>query len=145
MADAVKLPDPVALVKAPKSGLRLDVEAGRHKFNADELPAIGGSDSGPSPLQLLLSSLGACTAMTLRLYAERKKWPLAEVDVKLRLSKVPVDAGDPAKGQADHILREVKLEGALDDEMRTRLMEVANKCPVHKMLSPGVRIETKAV
>lgn len=145
MAETVKLPDPVAVVKAPKSGLRLEIETGKHHILADELPLVGGTDAGPAPLQYLLASLGACTAMTLRLYSDRKKWPLQDVDVKLKLSKVPVDAADPAKGQADHILREIRLSGALDDEMRTRLMEVANKCPVHKMLSPGVKIETKAI
>ncbi|MCE9583030.1 MAG: OsmC family protein [Planctomycetes bacterium] len=145
MAETVKLPDPVAVVKAPKSGLRLEIETGKHHIIADEMPAIGGTDMGPSPTQYLLSSLGACTAMTLRIYSERKKWPLLDVDVKLKYSKVPADAADPTKGQVDHILREIRLTGALDDEMKTRLMEVANKCPVHKMLSPGVRIETKAL
>ena len=145
MADAVKLPDPVAVVKAPKAGLRLEVETGKHRLVADELPAIGGTDAGPAPLQYLLTSLGACTAMTLRLYSERKKWPLQDVDVKLTLSKAPVDAADPSKGQAERIVREIRLSGPLDDEMRTRLMEVANKCPVHKMLSAGVKIETSSL
>ena len=143
MAEPVKQPDPVVTVKAPKSGLRLDLQAGKHHLVADEMPAIGGTDTGPSPYQLLLSALGACTAMTLRVYSDRKKWPLEDVDVKLTLSKVNADAADPAKGQVDRIVREIRLSGPLDDEMRTRLMEVANKCPVHKTLSASARIETK--
>lgn len=145
MAEVAKLPDPVVVVKAPKTGLRLDVEAGKHRLVADELPAIGGTDTGPSPYQLLLAALGACTAMTLRVYSARKKWPLEDVEVKLSLSKVAVDAADPAKGQTDRIVREIRLSGPLDDEMRTRLMEVANKCPVHKTLSASAQIETKSL
>ncbi|MEK7466906.1 MAG: OsmC family protein [Planctomycetota bacterium] len=143
MAEIAKLPDPVVVVKAPKTGLRLDIEAGKHRLVADELPAIGGTDTGPSPYQLLLSALGACTAMTLRVYSERKKWPLEEVEVRLTQSKVILDPADPKSGQADRIVREIRLTGPLDDEMRTRLMEVANKCPVHKTLSVGAKIETK--
>lgn len=145
MAETAKMPDPVVVVKAPKTGLRLEIETAKHRLVADELPAIGGTDTGPSPFQYLLTSLGACTAMTLRLYSERKKWPLTEVDVTLTISKVPVDAADPTKGQTDRIVREIRLTGALDDEMKSRLLDVANKCPVHKLLSPGARIETKAV
>ena len=143
MAEVAKLPDPVVVVKGPKTGLRLNVEAGKHRLVADELPAIGGTDAGPSPYHLLLSALGACTAMTLRVYAGRKTWPLEDVEVKLTLSKVAVDPADPAKGQMDRIVREIRLSGPLDDEMRTRLMDVANKCPVHKTLSASAKIETK--
>jgi uncharacterized OsmC-like protein len=135
--------DPVVVVRGPKTGLRLDVEAGRHRLVADELPTVGGTDAGPSPYYLLLSALGACTAMTLRLYAERKKWPLEDVEVRLTQTKMILDPADPKSGQADRIVREIRMSGPLDDEMKARLMEVANKCPVHKTLSSSSKIETK--
>ena len=122
------------------------ISAGGHLLRADEPTDVGGDDSGPGPHELLQSALGACTAMTVRMYAERKKWPLENVQVTLHHSKVePTAEGDgkPADPRADLIERLVRLDGPLDAEQRQRLLEIANKCPVHRTLTTGVRIETK--
>src|SRR5205809_4910875 len=114
-------------------GLRQRVEAGRHVFAVDEPVSAGGGDAGPDPYALLLAALGSCTSMTLRLYADRKKWPLGEVVVELSHSRMHADdcAGcerpDP---RADQIDRRILLSGPLDAEQTARLAEIARKCPV---------------
>lgn len=122
------------------------VSAGRHRLRADEPAAVGGDDSGPGPYDLLLAGLGACTSMTVRMYAERKQWPLARVTVELKHDKV--HAADCAEcetrdGRIDRIERVVTLEGELDAAQRARLLEIADKCPVHRTLHSEVRIETR--
>jgi uncharacterized OsmC-like protein/pimeloyl-ACP methyl ester carboxylesterase len=122
------------------------IAVGHHRLRADEPTSQGGLDSGPSPYDLLLASLGACTAMTLRLYADRKKLPLEQVRVKLAHEKRHAAdcAGCEDPGQKlDHIDREIELTGALDPEQRRRLIEIAEKCPVHKTLGSEIRIATK--
>jgi uncharacterized OsmC-like protein/fermentation-respiration switch protein FrsA (DUF1100 family) len=123
------------------------VSVGRHRFRADEPAAVGGDDSGPGPYDLLLAGLGACTSMTVRMYAERKKWPLARVTVDLKHDKV--HAADCAEsetreGRIDRIERVLTLEGDLDDAQRARLLEIAGLCPVHRTLHAPVAIETRA-
>src|SRR5262252_10374389 len=122
-----------------------DVRVGRHRFLADEPVAAGGLDSGPGPYDLLLAALGACTSMTLRLYAERKALPLDEVTVRLSQSKI--HAADCAEcetrdGMIDRIERTITLTGKLDEAQRARLMEIADKCPVHRTLMSEVDIRT---
>lgn len=97
-----------------------------HRWLADEPESLGGADEGPAPMEMVLAGLGACTSMTLRMYAARKEWPLEKVTVDLRHDK-------GSKG-AESISRTIKLEGNLSDEQRQRLLEIANKCPVHKTL-----------
>ena len=107
-----------------------------HAWVADEPFEAGGANVGPNPKQLLLSSLGACTAMTLRMYAARKQWPLTEVQVALSFNP----DGKPASG--NDIRRHIVLSGNLSDEQRNRLLEIANACPIHKVLTGEIRIAT---
>ena len=123
------------------------VTAGRHRLLADEPAPVGGLGSGPSPYDLLLASLGACTAMTIRLYAERKGLGLRRVGVALRHRKI--HAADCAEcetreGRLDEIAREIALEGDLAPEERARLLEIADRCPVHRTLRSEVRVLTTA-
>jgi len=111
---------------------------GKHRLTADEPVEAGGLDTGPDPYGLLMAALGACTSITLRMYAARKNWPLRHVAVRLRRSKV--HAADSAEceakpGKIDRIEREIELKGELTDEQRRRLLEIANKCPVHETLT----------
>src|SRR5215468_2660761 len=120
---------------------------GRHRLLADEPVAAGGTDRGPGPYELLLMALGACTTMTLRLYADRKRWPLARVSVELRHAKIHAeDCADceTKQGMLDRIERVIALEGALDAAQRQRLMEIADMCPVHRTLTSEIKIETRA-
>lgn len=125
-------------------GYACDVVAGAHRIVADEPEKVGGRDTGMTPYDLLLGSLGTCTAMTLRMYANRKKWPLDGVTVRLRHDS---DHGGDAEhlDRGDyHIERIVEIEGALDADQRKRLMEIADRCPVHRTLHGEIFVETKA-
>jgi putative redox protein len=118
---------------------------GSHVLTADEPRTSGGDALGPSPYGLLLMSLGACTSMTLRLYADRKQWPLERVIVRLKHSKVHVwDAENPdsPKSYLDHIDRSLEFFGLLDQAQSDRLLEVADNCPVHRTLSGRIEINT---
>ncbi len=121
------------------------VKAGRHVLSADEPFAAGGTDTGPSPYEYLLGALGACTAMTLRLYLKRKGWPVGRISV--HLSHDRVHAEDCAECEAkdtklDRIQRVISFEGDLDDEQRQRLLDIANKCPVHRTLTSEIIVVT---
>ncbi len=122
-----------------------EVLSGPHRFLADEPVKVGGLDSGPGPYDLLLAGLGACTAMTLRLYAERKKLPLARVSVRLSHNKIHAEdcaSCETKEGMLDRIDRAITLEGDLDAAQRQRLMEIADKCPVHRTLTSEIDIRT---
>jgi uncharacterized OsmC-like protein len=130
------------------TGLAQEIEAGRHRFAGDEPAASGGTDTGPNPYELLLAALGTCTSMTIGMYARRKEWPLEAVTVRLRHAKIHAeDCADCEErvGFIDRIERDVELVGALSAEQRARLLEIANKCPVHRTLTSHIRIETKLV
>jgi putative redox protein len=109
------------------------IAAGHHQLNADEGPALGGKDTGPAPFEILCSALGACTAITLRMYAERKQWPLRGVQVDLRFS---------GTGKDGAIARVLKFDGELSDEQRARLADIAERTPVTLTLKNGVAITT---
>ncbi|GAB3151664.1 OsmC family protein [Amycolatopsis stemonae] len=124
------------------------VTTATHELLVDEPVAVGGADTGPNPYELLLASLGSCTAITLRMYANRKEIPLTRATIRLRHDRI--HAEDCAKceterGMLSRITREIELEGDLDDDQRARLMLIADKCPVHRTLSSEIAIETREV
>ena len=110
-----------------------EVRAGQHRLIADEPASMGGADAGPAPFDYLMSGLGACTSMTLRMYAERKELPLTQISVELSHEKIELDGS-----KRDRITRRLHLTGALSPEQRQRLLEIAGKCPVHKALSGSI-------
>jgi uncharacterized OsmC-like protein len=121
------------------------ITVGDHVLAADEPAAVGGADSGPTPYELLLAGLGACTAITVRMYADRKGWPLRHITVRLRHERVHArDCADceTRTGQLDHIERELQFDGELTGEQRARLLEMAERCPVHRTLHSEVRVST---
>jgi putative redox protein len=121
------------------------IRSGRHQTFADEPAGAGGQDRGPTPYELLLSALGACTSITLRMYADRKGWPLEHVSVDLRHEKIHADdcaQCDTEKGYVDRIHIEIDLRGPLDVEQRARLLDIAHKCPVHRTLQNEIDMPT---
>lgn len=124
------------IVASDGTKLGQDITIGGLRLRADEQVDKGGADTGPEPHELMLSALGACTSMTLRLYAERKGWPLRGVRVTL--------TGGPADGKYA-ITRRIAMDGDLDAEQRQRLLEIADKCPVHRTLTGEVTVQTSEV
>lgn len=146
-AAASDAPRNVVVRETRKGKFQQIVSVGPHEMIADEPVAVGGDDSGPGPYDFVLAGLGACTSMTMRMYADRKSLPLDRVTVTLTHGKI--HAKDCAEcetrdGMLDQIERVISIEGALDAEQRTRLMEIADKCPVHRTLTSEIRIVTKA-
>jgi putative redox protein len=122
------------------------VTAGAHTLTADEPLSADGTDTGPTPYQLLLAALGSCTSMTIGLYARRKGWPVARIEVRLNQSHVhAADCAtcESAPAQIYRIEREIIVEGALSSEQRQRLLEIAERCPVHRTLTAQIEIVTR--
>jgi uncharacterized OsmC-like protein len=136
------------IVHGDATGFAQQILAGAHALTADEPVASGGGDIGPSPYELLLAALGACTSMTIGMYARRKAWPLESVTVRLRHSRIhATDCADceTKEGMLDRIERDVQFIGALTTEQRDKLLEISNKCPVHRTLSSEIDIQTRLI
>jgi putative redox protein len=134
----------MVFVKNGKSGLRTEVEVRGHHFVVDEPVTAGGTDLGPAPYDLVTAALGACIAITARLYAQRKGWPLEDINVRLRHSKViesnGEDNGKPVP--VDHFDREIVLTGPLTEEQRARILAIAERCPIKLTLERGSHVTT---
>jgi putative redox protein len=134
------------VVHGSAQGFAQEVTVGTHRLLADEPVAAGGTDTGPGPYDLLIAALGSCTSMTIALYARRKKWPLEAVTVTLRHEKIHATdcaSCESKEGKLDRIERVIQLRGALDAAQRARLLEIADKCPVHRTLTSEIQIVTR--
>jgi putative redox protein len=122
-----------------------NISIGSHQLLADEPPESGGADAGPNPYELVMAGLGACTSMTVRMYAERRNWPLEKVQVQLKFSRIhAADCDDCSrkKGIVNRIEKRITLIGDLSEIQRERLLHVANNCPVHRVLARTIEISS---
>ena len=136
----------VEVVETGEGRYAQQVRAGRHTLPAGEPAAAGGDDAGPSPYEWLAAALGACTSITLRMYAERKQWPLERVRVVVRHRRVHAEDGRecPSRpARLDLLEREIELAGPLDAAQTQRLLEIADRCPVHRTLEAGLKVQTR--
>lgn len=128
------------------SGYRTEIIANGYPLVADEPESLGGTNTGPTPYDFLAAALGACTSMTLRMYADRKSWPLEAVTTRVRHTRIHLkdcDGCDENGKRLDRLEREIELEGPLDDAQRMRMVEIANRCPVHRTLTSDIEIMTE--
>lgn len=129
----------ITKVEIGESGFKSSVSVGQHNFISDEPESVGGTDLGPSPYELLASGLGACTVMTIRMYANIKKWDLKGVKVNVSHRK---EESEDGKSKVDIFSREIEFIGDFDEKQHERMLIIADKCPVHKTLSASSKIET---
>jgi putative redox protein len=128
----------VVVAENGKGRYQQEVIAGQHHLLADEPQSVGGADAGPAPFDLLMAALGSCTSMTLRMYAERKELPVRRISVTLSHEKLEIDGS-----LRDRINRTITLEGDLSAEQRQRMLDIANKCPIHRALSQPLLIASQ--
>jgi putative redox protein len=146
--DVATMPDVenhVVVTETREGKFQQTITMGKHRLTADEPVSVGGLDSGPSPYDLVLAGLGACTSMTMRLYAERKALPLDRISVTLNHQKIHAadcETCETKEGMIDRIDRVIRLDGALDAEQRAKLLEIADKCPVHRTLESEIEVRT---
>jgi putative redox protein len=134
----------LVIVRGATDGFVQEITAGPHHLRTDEPTSGGGTDTRPTPYDLLLGALGSCMSMTMAMYARRKKWPLERVTVRLRHSRVHAEdcaACETQNARLTVIDREIALDGSLDEDQRARLLAIANRCPVH--LTPSARIDIR--
>ncbi|MFQ5650173.1 MAG: alpha/beta fold hydrolase [bacterium] len=134
------------LVRTGRQGYQTEIDANGHSLIADEPGSAGGTNSGPTPYDLLVSALGTCTSMTLRMYADHKGWPLEGIEVRLQHEKVHArdcETCETQTGKIDRIVREIVLHGPLDQAQKERLLEIADRCPVHRTLQAEIRVATR--
>lgn len=136
----------LVIVRGAADGFVQEITAGAHRLRSDEPASAGGTDSGPTPYDLLLAALGSCTSMTVAMYARRKQWPLKRVTVRLRHSRVHGEdcAGcETQDAKLTVIDRDIELDGSLGEDQRARLLAIANRCPVHLTLTSRIDIRTR--
>jgi uncharacterized OsmC-like protein len=136
------------VVRGSAAGFAQEISAGQHHLKSDEPASAGGTDTGATPYDLLLAALGSCTSITLGMYARRKGWPLEDITVNLRHSKFHTsDCVDCETNDVmlDRIERDIHLTGPLTPEQKSRLLEIADKCPVHRTLTSTIQIKTRVV
>ena len=139
---------PITVSDGGVGSLKAEIGIGAHHLTADDGKDANGQTIGPEPHDYLLAGLGACTAITVRLYADRKKFPLERVTVHLSRRKIKAaDCPDcrTKEGEVEEISREIELAGALDEAARTRLVEIAERCPVHRTLTGEIKIRTRLI
>ena len=144
--DSVEPAEGVVTVRGDADGFAQEIAAGAHRLRSDEPASAGGTDSGPTPYDLLLAALGSCTSMTVGMYARRKRWPLARVTVRLRHTRVHAEdcaACETQEAKLTVIERDIAFEGELTEDQRARLLAIANRCPVHLSLTSQVDIRTR--
>jgi putative redox protein len=136
------------IVHGTAAGFAQEAEVGSHEIYADEPVSFGGTESGPSPYDLLLAALGSCTSMTIGFYARKRNWPLEKITVSLRHSRIHAtdcEECETKEGKINRIELDIQLTGSLTDEQRAKLIEIAGKCPVHQTLTSEINIKTRLI